>query len=125
MNAESISSNECVAEPSTSESMRIQPISYMNDDSAVPKLTASRIRRTRRDTSSPTNTGAPVPASRDGAATGSAPASVAPRETMNTAAATTRFIAAAAASVPGRPAIAMSTKPANSTPADAPMLFAK
>ena len=27
MNAESISSNECVADPSTSDSMRIQPIS--------------------------------------------------------------------------------------------------
>ena len=44
---------------------------------------------------------------------------------MNTAAATSRLIVAAAASVPGSPAISMSTKPASSTPAAAPRLFAK
>jgi hypothetical protein len=45
MNAESISSNECVALPSTSESIRTHAISYTKLESAVPAATISRTRQ--------------------------------------------------------------------------------
>lgn len=43
MNAESMISNECVALPITSESMRIQPIWYANERPAAPAPIAAAI----------------------------------------------------------------------------------
>src|SRR5258708_5474868 len=45
MKAESINSNECVEDPRTSESMRIQPISKTNEAAPVRSATARKSRK--------------------------------------------------------------------------------
>ena len=120
MNALSINSNECVALPRTSDSIRIQSISYRNDAIAVPALTASRSPcvRSRRVGSSVevAGTGLHGALGADRSATAA---------TTATTAATARLASAATRMAPGRPPCGTSTKPASRTPPAAPRLFAK
>ncbi len=94
MNADSMSSKACVELPSTSASIRIQPISYMKDDSPVSAATRSS---SRRSGARPPRTGAA------GASAGCAAPGTARRGSRNTAAATTRLTMPAAIRVPGKP----------------------
>ena len=91
MKAESISSNECVAAPSTSASIRIHAISYTNEATAVPAATASSA-RSRRTRAGVALTGSPSSGSR-----GASPAVARVRcSTSTTTSATSRLRAAAA-----------------------------
>ena len=95
----------------------------MNDETAVPKLTASRSRRRESDRGT-APAGSRVPGE---AVSGDGATSAARRLRVNTStsSATTRLTIAATSSVPGRPTSPSSTNPATSTPAAAPRLFAK
>ena len=123
MNAESMSSKECVALPKTSESIRIQAISYTNDATAVPKLTARSSRDEARGLSGARGSSRGGGEATEEAAAGEEAAGE--RAARNTTAATRRFRAAAASTVPGRPATRTSQNPLSRPPTAAPRLLAK
>ena len=95
----------------------------MNDEIAVPKLTASSSRRS--ETASGTM---PIGSARS-AAVVSGDDSTSPaarlRVKTSTTSATTRLVIAATSNVPGSPTSPTSTNPDTSTPHAAPRLFAK
>ena len=112
MKAESISSNECVEDPRTSESMRIHPISKTNEAAPVRSATA------RKNLKGAPSESRPAP---ERALTGSS----VPRASSHTAAARARFSAPALCTVPGSPSFSIMTNPLASTPIEAPKLLVK
>jgi hypothetical protein len=98
MKAESISSKACVELPSTSASMRIQPISYMNDEAPVSAATTSSSRMRRA--LSPVRTRGP-------SGWNATPEKAGLRGSRITAAATPRLMIPEAIKVPGKPASGM------------------
>ncbi len=113
MKAESISSKECVEDPRTSESMRIQPISKMNEAAPVRSAT---VRKSRK--------GAAAPGPRPVSVRALIGCSV-PPASSHTTTARARFRAPALCTVPGSPSFSIMTNPLASTPIDAPKLLVK
>ena len=105
MNAESISSNECVALPSTSESMRTHAISYTKLESAVPAATISSTRQSIGSSGA----GGVVSIVWCGGAPSASGSSLSctSRTAPNTVSPTSRLMIAAVSSVPGNPATPM------------------
>jgi hypothetical protein len=114
MKAESITSNEWVAEPSTMDKRRIQPISYMNDERPVPNDTARN-----SHTMGPRPPAGPVASAGRSSMGGAEPRSRSAMTMMRP------LMAAATMSVPGRPSRATSTKPDSTAPMEAPRLLVK
>ena len=104
MKAESINSNECVALPSTSESMRTHAISQTKLESAVPAVTISNTRQSIGSSGD----GALLSAECAGVGTvPGSPCSCASRTAPNTVSPTRRLMIAAVRIVPGSPATPM------------------
>ena len=113
MKAESINSNECVEDPRTSESMRIQPISKTNEAAPVRSATA------RKNLKGAASSESRPPRGR--AFIGSS----VPPANSHTAAARPRLRAPALCTVPGSPSLSIMTNPLASTPIEAPKLLVK
>ena len=116
MNALSISSNECVVPPSTRLSIRIQPISYMNDD--APVTAAAK----KNNAASPSALAVLLAAR---AAIAGALGWGSSLTSTQTVTANAMFSKPAVMIVPGNPTRPISQKPLASTPIAAPMLFVK
>ncbi len=131
MNADSINSNECVALPRTSESMRIHPISYAKEAVAVPRLTARRAvaAKPTPDSASPGAGGParlePSNSLPDATGSGNEADTGRARTVDQTRAAATRLRTAAAREVPGRPNAPIIQNPAIKTPADPPSVLSR
>jgi hypothetical protein len=119
-----MTSNECEAEPSTIESMRIHAISYMNELSPVPKAIASITVSSVELELADVPAGVAISVSGLGADADSGASGSRPRSRRHTAM-IAKLSTPAAAKVPGKPNHGTSTKPEINAPSDAPKLLEK